>query len=225
MSLNAPNLLHTQRFNTQFSDTQIAGLKSKPTVEVTLRKDTKSEFPYRTKYHNIIDMKTINTGESCTDLSFLPECDLKSIVARYTNAGLPIPVPDKNSFGNIISEGDLGQTVRNVQSLSTAFNQLPAKLKTEFNNDYIQFAEFCRSSSDVEYQTLMDKYNLGEQSRVLQSKSAARGEQVVPEGFKEQYVDYVNQLSKSDVLPPSTGSNVAGNPVSGAVATDNVNTQ
>lgn len=223
MTLNAPNLLHTQRFNTQFSETQIAGLKSKPTVQVSLRKDTKLDIPYRTKYHNVIDIETVNTGESCTDLSFLSECDLKAIVARYTNSGIPIPVPDKTAFGNIISEGDLGQTVRNVQSLSTAFAQLPAKLKTEFNNDYIQFAEFCRTSSDSEYNSLMEKYNLGEQSRVLQSKSAARGEQVVPQGFKQEYAEHLKNLSSSDSLPPATGSNVVENPVSGTVATDTVN--
>lgn len=195
MSLQAPNLLFQQRFNTQFSDTQIKGFKASTVIQKDVEENTSTDkTPFKTRFHNHIKVTTVNEGYSCTDENLLPNTDLKTIVNQYLINGLKIPVPSKEMFGNIVQSTELGDVITNVNQGNVLFNQLPAQLKAQFNNSLVEFSKWCKETDDLTFAKTMDKHGIGDYSRDLRVKSAYYGDNVnVPD-----YIKYPNLSPKPE---------------------------
>lgn len=94
------------------------------------------------------DKVSEETGLLCTDLSLTQqhqkeEADINTIVKRFGLTGeLPQGVKAPR-FGDFTEVRDYQTALNAVIEANTAFNMMPAEIRSRFNNDPEKFVEFC----------------------------------------------------------------------------------
>ncbi len=80
--------------------------------------------------------------ESRTRQSEAAACNINNIMARYETTGV-LPVQDRQGFfADVSTMGDYRQAMDQVDRGEKAFMQLPAKVRSRFNNDAADFLDF-----------------------------------------------------------------------------------
>lgn len=97
-------------------------------------------------------------GLSCPELSrtqqqFLEESDINVIVAKYGNmegfVDPSIPRKSKPMFGDFASLGDYQEHMNSVLKVKEIFDDLPANIRVQFDNDPAIFAQFASDEQNV----------------------------------------------------------------------------
>lgn len=107
----------------------------------------------RTPYNYDTMQVSDETGLKCEDPSLAQqhekdECDINTIVRRFGISGeLPsgIRMPQYGDFTGIT---DYHSALNAVRSSSESFMQLPADIRSRFNNDPAAFVEFCMNDDN-----------------------------------------------------------------------------
>lgn len=134
--------------------------------------------PYNYDTNEVSDETGINTGEEGgAKQSFKEECDINTIVARF-GLGYELPethrVPQYGDFSNITDF----QTAMNATARAReAFDQLPANIRTKFNNDPGQYVDFCLNPDNINELKEMGLLNEQAQERL---KKEAENKQKPP---------------------------------------------
>lgn len=86
-----------------------------------------------------------------TKQEFASDCDVNKIIARCVKSGLPLPsVTAAPLYADVSEVGSYADCLRRVSAAEDAFMQLPASLRTEFNNDASQLISFLADPANVD---------------------------------------------------------------------------
>nr|QJB19063.1 MAG: internal scaffolding protein [Microvirus sp.] len=108
----------------------------------------KSAIVFRTAYDGLADDVSESTGLNCpettlTQQQFAAECDINTIVNNFLKSG---EMPDdvaKPQFGDFTQHPkDYHEALNLVLAAQEAFDALPAKIRTRFNNDAGEYVDF-----------------------------------------------------------------------------------
>lgn len=81
--------------------------------------------------------------DSLTIQSQAKDADINVIMERYTKTGLMPPLARLPSFGDFDGISDYREAIHAVREADDLFMQLPAKVRSRFDNDPAEFAAFC----------------------------------------------------------------------------------
>jgi len=93
------------------------------------------------------------TGElqtSRTKQSFAEESEINNILARYEKTGVIEHVKNHGGYADMPSGLDYHEALQMTIDAQTAFEDLPAQIRREFDNDPYKFLEFVENSDNVE---------------------------------------------------------------------------
>lgn len=97
-----------------------------------------------------IDFTTFGEdGLSQTKQEFKEECDINEIIRRWTKTGqLPPPrgIPQYGDFSNVT---DYTAAMRSIESADEAFSELPAYMRSRFNNNAGELLDFLADSDNT----------------------------------------------------------------------------
>lgn len=116
-------------------------------------------------------------GEGRTRQDMKKECDVNFIVSQYLKTGR-YPIGAVGTFGNFDGY-DYMEALNALAAAQDAFDSLPAKIRKKFNNDPLEFVEFC--GDDGNHSELV-KLGLAKE---LPVESGARMEPSNTEGDKQ----------------------------------------
>jgi len=97
-----------------------------------------------------------NDSEYCrsrTKQSFSNECDINSIVKRASKTGFlvdPLVASTRRPFFGDFSNVDFRGNLNAINSVSHAFMQLPAEVRSRFNNDPANVLDFIADASNAD---------------------------------------------------------------------------
>jgi len=87
-------------------------------------------------------VQTVNKEPDMTKQSFRDECDINHIINRYDNTGLVTHLnPAPAVYADVTGIRDYHDALNIVVQASQAFEALPAKIRTHFNNDPGEFLD------------------------------------------------------------------------------------
>lgn len=90
-------------------------------------------------------------GPSRTKQSFAKECDINTILAKYTKTGLLEHVKTyQGYYGELPDAVDFQANLNAVIAAQAAFETLPATIRTKFFNDPAQFLAFVDDPDNAE---------------------------------------------------------------------------
>lgn len=109
----------------------------------------------RAGYNYDMDAVSLETGLKCEDPSmaqqqFLEESDINTLVERFgLNGEMPaaVVVPQ---YGDYSGVNDFQSAMNAVLSASKNFMELPAKVRSRFDNDPQKFLEFVSDDANIE---------------------------------------------------------------------------
>jgi len=78
-----------------------------------------------------------------THQSFKEECDVNNVVKRFEKTGFLPNSRGPGQFGDFSSNLDYREALQTVMDAQDMFEQVPAKIRREFDNDPAQFVAFC----------------------------------------------------------------------------------
>lgn len=116
---------------------------------------------FRTQYDETIDLGIACTQLECmTKSEFQDDTDVNLLVARWKKTGILPQTRDQTAsifgdFSAVPSRAEMHDLVLNAHD---AFDQLPADVRKEFNNDPRTFLSACEHPSGV---ALLKKHGLG----------------------------------------------------------------
>lgn len=115
---------------------------------------TKAPFvrsPYNYDTDEASDESGINTGtEGGAKQSFKEECDINTIVERF---GLGYELPENTripQYGDFSDITDFHTAMNATAKAREAFDQLPAEIRSKFNNDPGAYVDFCLNPENRE---------------------------------------------------------------------------
>jgi len=93
-------------------------------------------------------------GESLTKQSFIDECDINKIIARFIKTGSDkglqgSPLSEKN-YGDFSDVPDLIGLYERIHTAEESFMTLPPDVRRKFENDPLQFMEFASDPSNYD---------------------------------------------------------------------------
>lgn len=89
------------------------------------------------------EASTINDEPTMTQQHFKDECDINSIVERFGLTGeLPSDIKAP-VYGDFTGVTDFRSALHQVMAAEDAFMQMPAKVRSRFDNDPALFVDFC----------------------------------------------------------------------------------
>lgn len=107
----------------------------------------------RTPYNYDTNKASDETGISCPDeglvkQSFKDECDINVILKRF-GIGYQLPqdprIPQSGDFTGIT---DFHSAMNQVRQAQEAFMELPANIRSRFNNDPGEYVDFCTNEAN-----------------------------------------------------------------------------
>ena len=114
------------------------------------------------------------TAPSLTKQSFKEECDINNIVCKFAKTGLLEHVAlSKPKFGDFLGVSDFQTALNQVIEVEESFDALPAKVRARFNNQPVEFLEFC---ADEKNHDEMLELGLIEPSPLSYPKGSAEAE-------------------------------------------------
>lgn len=91
------------------------------------------------------------TDPSLTKQSFKDECDINYIVAKFAKTGvLDHEALVKPKFGDFLGVTDYQTALNQVIEAEEAFDALPAKVRSRFKNQPVEFLEFCSDEKNYD---------------------------------------------------------------------------
>ncbi len=110
---------------------------------------------YSGSVHVVIDQSIPDpiTGEvetSLTKQEFLEESEINNILAKYEKTGLIDHVKQHSGYADMPSGLDFQMASQMTIEAQIAFDELPAAVRREFNNDPFEFLEFVADPDNVE---------------------------------------------------------------------------
>jgi phage internal scaffolding protein len=113
----------------------------------------KKPWIYDGKLHTIrpdgnLDISTINDEPSLTQQQFKDECDINNIIRNYTQTG---ELPLSNRVGQFLDVShitDYQTALHTVMEAEQAFLQIPANIRTRFENSPQQLVDFLYDSKN-----------------------------------------------------------------------------
>lgn len=125
------------------------------------------------------------TGEvqtSRTKQSFAQESEINNIMAKYEKTGVIEHVKAHSGYADMPSGLDYQSALQMTLDAQMSFNELPANIRREFNNDPFEFLAFVEDPDNVE-------------------RMAELGLIVLPEDVPEAEVDPSPEASPEAVTP------------------------
>lgn len=110
---------------------------------------------FRTGYNYDTDSVSRETGLRCEDDSLAvqaekDECDINTIVRRFGLTGkLPSNVRPP-MYGDFTGISDYREAIEAINLADEAFYDMPADIRTRFQNDPGQFVDFCSNRDNLE---------------------------------------------------------------------------
>jgi len=81
---------------------------------------------------------------------FADDADVNKIIARCVKSGLPLPsVTAVPLYADVSEVGSYADCLRRVKAAEEAFNELPAPLRTEFDNDASKLISFLADKANI----------------------------------------------------------------------------
>lgn len=113
-------------------------IRQKPNQKITVRKN------------GTIDIGTINLEPSRTQQQFKDECDINNIIKTYSQTGV-LPVSKKvGAFLDVSNVADYQTSLQTVYEAQRAFDALPSKIRTRFENDPNQLLAFIEDDKNYD---------------------------------------------------------------------------
>lgn len=82
-----------------------------------------------------LKISSLNTDPSLTQQQFKDECDINNIIKTYSQTGV-LPVSTKvGAFLDVSNVADYQTSLQTVYEAQRAFDALPSKIRTRFEND------------------------------------------------------------------------------------------
>lgn len=113
----------------------------------------KSSFPNRLGKR----VQTPVSGESRTQQHFADDCDVNSIIHKYTKTNvLKGPMgrlgskPRQPQFGDFSTSPDYQESLNTIIDAQEHFESLPSQIRRKFKNDPLKFLEFMDNPKNVE---------------------------------------------------------------------------
>ncbi len=123
----------------------------------------------KTKYRTSMDGEKTRTHQSGKD-----ECDINLLMAKYVKTGVLDHQKEHGESYGFCTSMDLLEALSTVQKANEMFDDLPAQVRTKFNNDAGEFLDF---TADPDNQAELVKMGLGEspqeQTPVVEVKTEA----------------------------------------------------
>lgn len=96
-------------------------------------------------------IQTINHEESKTQQQFKDDCDVNKIMAKYVKDGFISHVAKKPGvYADLSSAKDYHESMLVISDATSAFNQMPSKLRERFNNDPAKLLAFLENPNNKE---------------------------------------------------------------------------
>lgn len=90
-----------------------------------------------------IRVYTVNNEPSMTDQQFKDDCDVNFIVNKFTKTGhLTHLAKFQGMYADVSAIPDLAEAMQIVSTAQTAFDTLPAELRSRFGNSPVNMVEF-----------------------------------------------------------------------------------
>lgn len=91
-------------------------------------------------------------GPSLTRTEFAEECDVNALMARYEKTGEMIPgrVQREPRYLDLSDVPDLHQAMSVLHAAEAAFNDLPAMVRRQFENDVQEFVRFAEDPANLD---------------------------------------------------------------------------
>ena len=86
---------------------------------------------------------------SLTQQQFKEECDIRHILKRFRDLGMPLPEPP-SAFEDVSSVADFQTHMNAVARTKEYFDSLPSKVRARFNNDPMQLVSFLNDSKNLQ---------------------------------------------------------------------------
>ena len=103
-----------------------------------------TSFPYPKKRQRNNGIKTMfKKAEGRTKQSHRAECDINTIVSRYTKEGVLTHVNLREPRYGVVPATDFSQAMRLVTTAQETFEQLPAHLRKRFGHSAESFLSFA----------------------------------------------------------------------------------
>ena len=107
------------------------------------------------KYYDKKPNKGITfTQPSMAQQQFAEEANINNIMARYNTTGLltdPLnPSTRQYEFGDFSTLPEFRDAQETIIEAKNLFNQMPARVRAEFNNDPGLFLDFCSNDQNIE---------------------------------------------------------------------------
>nr|WAE43555.1 MAG: internal scaffolding protein [Microviridae sp.] len=150
---------------------------------------SKFQIPFfRSPYNYDTASVSQDTGLACLDVtmavqSAADECDINTIVRRFGLSGQLPSGLNAPQYGDFLGVSDFHSAVNAVMAAEDSFLQLPAEVRSRFQNDPGQFVDFC---SDDANRAEAEKLGL-----VFAKPVAATAPQNAPAGAPPASVDAV----------------------------------
>lgn len=87
---------------------------------------------------------------SRTQQQFKDEVNINNIVAKFNTAGVPIQPADNQQYADLSKAEDYQTSLNKVIRSQQAFDELPAKIRKEFDNDPKHFLHFMEDGKNLE---------------------------------------------------------------------------
>ena len=101
-------------------------------------------------YHNSPRdrVQFVPTGKSKTKQSFLAECDINNIMAKYQKTGAIAHANRNAAHYDFATSLDFTEAMRLVVTAQDMFDGLPSSIRTRFANDPAQFLDFVQDADN-----------------------------------------------------------------------------
>lgn len=118
-------------------------------------------------------------GPSLTRQDMAEECDINTIMSKYEATGILPSVDGRTPYYADFTTmpTDLRGAMSMMQDAEDAFMSLPAKVRKEFENDPVLFAEFA---ADPEHREFLVEHGLAERVQAPAPEAAAPGSPAAP---------------------------------------------
>ena len=106
---------------------------------------------WNTREDGSLDIGHVNNKPSLTQQQFKDECDINNIMKSYQETGTISHLnPKAHLFGDFSDIKDFRESMELITYAQQEFDQLPAKVRSRFNNDPAELVEFCNHASNLE---------------------------------------------------------------------------
>lgn len=104
-------------------------------------------FKTRYEHHKA---RTVPEGDTMTKQSHKDECDVNIIVKRYQKTGVLTHLNGQIPRYDDATPVDLHMALNIINQASAMFDEIPATIRKQFNNDPAQFIEFVNNPANAD---------------------------------------------------------------------------